>query len=159
VRRDPLSGALIGKGNYRHFLQKESSAAGGDRHTLHALINPVSRAIHLPELPFALGESAGSTLGLATAHHAGLMLNIAGADRPHPGRGDIASESATRARRCKGRCRALISQSARQHTLAACAIAAKPDRNHRDRQPAGSTIAREARLVLPSSPAPKIGVA
>jgi len=45
------------QGHYRHFMQKEifeQPAVIGD--TLHALINPVSRAIHLPELPFALGD-------------------------------------------------------------------------------------------------------
>src|SRR5258707_12574875 len=55
VRETALSGALIGKGNYRHFMQKEifeQPAVIGD--TLRALINPASRAIHLPEPPFAL---------------------------------------------------------------------------------------------------------
>src|ERR1700676_4328827 len=53
VRETALSGALIGKGGYRHFMQKEifeQPAVIGD--TLHALINPVSRSVHLPELPF-----------------------------------------------------------------------------------------------------------
>ena len=58
VRETALSGALIGKGNYRHFMQKEifeQPAVIGD--TLQALINPASQTIHLPERPFALGDS------------------------------------------------------------------------------------------------------
>jgi glutamine---fructose-6-phosphate transaminase (isomerizing) len=57
VRETALSGALIGKGNYRHFMQKEifeQPAVIGD--TLQALINPATRTIHLPDLPFALGD-------------------------------------------------------------------------------------------------------
>ena len=49
VRETALSGALIGKGNYRHFMQKEifeQPAVIGD--TLQALINPASQTIHLP---------------------------------------------------------------------------------------------------------------
>src|SRR5207244_4939204 len=70
-----LSGALIGKGNYRHFMQKEifeQPAVIGD--TLHALINPVSRTINLPELPFALGDIGKiMTIACGTAHHAGMI--------------------------------------------------------------------------------------
>src|SRR6202790_1952397 len=52
-----VSGALIGKGNYNHFMQKEifeQPAVIGD--TLHALIHPTTGTVHLPELPFALGD-------------------------------------------------------------------------------------------------------
>ncbi len=51
VRETALSGALIGKGNYRHFMQKEifeQPAVIGD--TLHALIDPASRTVHLTGL-------------------------------------------------------------------------------------------------------------
>src|SRR5438045_753464 len=57
VRETALSGALIGKGNYRHFMQKEifeQPAVIGD--TLQALINPATQTIHLPESPFALAD-------------------------------------------------------------------------------------------------------
>src|SRR5580693_8622117 len=52
IRASALSGALIGKGNYRHFMEKEifeQPAVIGD--TLQALINPVSRSVNLPQLP------------------------------------------------------------------------------------------------------------
>src|SRR5271154_6651018 len=75
VRETALTGALIGKGNYRHFMQKEifeQPAVIGD--TLQAVINPVSRSVHLPELPFALGDIGKlTTLACGTAHHAGMI--------------------------------------------------------------------------------------
>src|SRR5579863_5932900 len=75
VRETALSGALIGKGNYRHFMQKEifeQPAVIGD--TLRALINPASRSVHLPALPFALGDIGKvTTLACGTAHHAGMI--------------------------------------------------------------------------------------
>src|SRR5579863_6778360 len=75
VRETALSGALIGKGNYRHFMQKEifeQPAVIGD--TLHALIDPASRSVHLPALPFALGDIGKvTTLACGTAHHAGMI--------------------------------------------------------------------------------------
>ena len=48
-----LSGASVGKGNYRHFMEKElheHPAVLGD--TLHQMINPRTRAVALPQLPF-----------------------------------------------------------------------------------------------------------
>src|SRR5205814_2080929 len=63
IRESTASGALIGKGNYRHFMLKEifeQPAVIGD--TLNALINPATRTVHLPELPFALSELERVTL-------------------------------------------------------------------------------------------------
>ena len=52
-----LTGAAIGKGNYRHFMDKElheHPAAIGD--TLHRMISPSTRAVMMPPLPFDLGS-------------------------------------------------------------------------------------------------------
>ncbi len=52
-----LTGAAIGKGNYRHFMEKElheHPAAIGD--TLHRMISPSTRAVMLPHLPFDLAS-------------------------------------------------------------------------------------------------------
>src|SRR6516165_3041657 len=72
IRESAASGALIGKGNYRHFMQKEifeQPAVIGD--TLNALINPATRTVHLPELPFALDEFYRVTMiACGTAYHA-----------------------------------------------------------------------------------------
>jgi glucosamine--fructose-6-phosphate aminotransferase (isomerizing) len=52
-----LTGAAIGKGNYRHFMEKElheHPAAIGD--TLHRMVSPSTRAVMLPQLPFDIGS-------------------------------------------------------------------------------------------------------
>jgi glutamine---fructose-6-phosphate transaminase (isomerizing) len=165
VRETALSGALIGKGNHRHFMQKEifeQPAVIGD--TLHALVNPVTRSVHLPELPFALGDIGKiTTIACGTAHHAGMIAKywlerIARI----PVESDIASEFRYRAPAMPRDGAALvISQSGETaDTLAALrycreqgqkiiAIVNQPE----------STIAREADVVLPTLAGPEIGVA
>ncbi len=160
-----LSGALIGKGNYRHFMQKEifeQPAVIGD--TLRALINPASRSVTLPELPFALSDIGKiTTLACGTAHHAGMIAKywlerIARI----PVEADIASEFRYRAPAMPQDGAALvISQSGETaDTLAALrycraagqkiiAVVNQPE----------STIAREADVVLPTLAGPEIGVA
>jgi glucosamine--fructose-6-phosphate aminotransferase (isomerizing) len=165
VRETALSGALIGKGNYRHFMQKEifeQPAVIGD--TLHALINPVSRAINLPDLPFALGDLGKiTTLACGTAHHAGMIAKYwLESIARMPVEADIASEFRYRAPAMpKDGAALVISQSGETaDTLAALrycrgegqkiiAIVNQPE----------STIAREADIVLPTLAGPEIGVA
>lgn len=51
------TGAAIGKGNYRHFMEKElheHPAAIAD--TLHRMVRPSTRAVALPNLPFDLAS-------------------------------------------------------------------------------------------------------
>jgi glucosamine--fructose-6-phosphate aminotransferase (isomerizing) len=51
------TGAAIGKGNYRHFMEKElheHPAAIAD--TLHRMVSPSTRAVALPDLPFDLAS-------------------------------------------------------------------------------------------------------
>ena len=53
VKLTALSGAAVGKGNYRHFMEKElheHPAVIGD--TLRQMVNPATRAVVLPALPF-----------------------------------------------------------------------------------------------------------
>jgi len=53
IKLTSLSGAAVGRGNYRHYMEKEMHehpAVIAD--TLHRMINPASRAVMLPELPF-----------------------------------------------------------------------------------------------------------
>ncbi|MBI0435689.1 glutamine--fructose-6-phosphate transaminase (isomerizing) [Roseomonas sp. KE0001] len=53
VRLTAYSGAAVGKGNYRHFMEKElheHPVVLGD--TLRQYIDPASRAVALPDLPF-----------------------------------------------------------------------------------------------------------
>jgi glutamine---fructose-6-phosphate transaminase (isomerizing) len=165
VRETALSGALIGKGNYRHFMQKEifeQPAVIGD--TLQALINPATQTIHLPELPFALGDIGKITLlACGTAHHAGLIAKYWLETLARiPVEADIASEFRYRAPAMpRDGAAIVISQSGETaDTLAALrycreagqkiiAIVNQPE----------STIAREADVVLPTLAGPEIGVA
>ncbi|MDE2574858.1 MAG: glutamine--fructose-6-phosphate transaminase (isomerizing) [Rhodospirillales bacterium] len=53
VKLTALSGAAVGKGNFRHFMDKElheHPAVLGD--TLHRMVDPATRAVALPPLPF-----------------------------------------------------------------------------------------------------------
>lgn len=53
IKQTQLSGAMIGKGNHRHFMMKEiveQPAVIGE--TLNSFFNPRSRTITLPKLPF-----------------------------------------------------------------------------------------------------------
>jgi len=55
VRQTQFSGAMIGKGEHRHFMLKEifeqPEVVGG---TLNTMLNPAERTITLPKLPFDL---------------------------------------------------------------------------------------------------------
>ena len=57
VRISELSGASIGKGNYRHYMLKEiyeqPTVIG---QTLNSFYNPVASSVQLPEVPFSLKD-------------------------------------------------------------------------------------------------------
>jgi glucosamine--fructose-6-phosphate aminotransferase (isomerizing) len=75
VRETAVSGAMIGKGNYRHFMQKEiheQPAVIGD--TLHSYLNPAEGTITLPDLPFDLAGITKVTIcACGTASFAGMV--------------------------------------------------------------------------------------
>ncbi len=75
VRRTALTGAAVGKGNFRHFMEKElheHPAVLGD--TLRRMVNPGSRAVVLPELPFDLARIRRITVSACgSAFYAGLV--------------------------------------------------------------------------------------
>jgi glucosamine--fructose-6-phosphate aminotransferase (isomerizing) len=53
IKLTALSGALVGKGNYRHFMEKELHEHPGTiGDTLHQMVDPATRAVRLPKLPF-----------------------------------------------------------------------------------------------------------
>jgi glutamine---fructose-6-phosphate transaminase (isomerizing) len=159
------SGALIGKGNFRHFMQKEifeQPAVIGD--TLHALLHPTTRTVHLPELPFALGDVARITIiACGTSWHAALVAKYWLERLARiPVEVDIASEFRYRTPAMAADGAAIfISQSGETaDTLAALryargegqkiiAVVNQPE----------SSIAREADYVLPTLAGPEIGVA
>ena len=75
IRLSAISGAMLGKGNYRHFMQKEiheQPAVIGD--TLNTFFNPASRTITLPDLPFDLAKvPTVSIVACGTSYYAGLV--------------------------------------------------------------------------------------
>ncbi len=69
VKLTRLTGAAIGKGNFRHFMEKElheHPAVIGD--TLHRMVNPSTRAVVLPDLPFDFASVPGSRSAPAGLH-------------------------------------------------------------------------------------------
>jgi glutamine---fructose-6-phosphate transaminase (isomerizing) len=75
VKLTRLTGAAIGKGNFRHFMEKElheHPAVIGD--TLHRMVNPMTRAVALPALPFDFAVLPHITISACgSAYYAGLV--------------------------------------------------------------------------------------
>ena len=75
IRRTAYSGASVGRGNFRHFMEKElheHPAVIGD--TLHRLIDPGSRAVALPPLDVDFARVSRITMtACGSAFYAGLV--------------------------------------------------------------------------------------
>ena len=75
IKRTALSGAATGKGGFRHFMEKElheHPAVIGD--SLRRMIDPGSRAVVLPELPFDPAAITRITMSACgSAYYAGLV--------------------------------------------------------------------------------------
>lgn len=75
VKLTALSGAAIGKGDYRHFMLKEifeQPAVLGD--TLNALVDPATRRVCLPALPFDLADFSHVTIvACGTSFHSAMV--------------------------------------------------------------------------------------
>ena len=165
VKRTALSGALIGKGQYRHFMQKEifeQPAVIGD--TLSAFINPLKRRVELDDLPFELSNVPRVTISACgTAYFAGLVAKywleqIA----RQPVELDIASEFRYReAPLPEGGISLFISQSGETiDTLAALRYAREQGQKILSVvNVPESTIIRESDAVLQTLAGPEIGVA
>jgi glucosamine--fructose-6-phosphate aminotransferase (isomerizing) len=165
VKLTALSGAPIGKGQYRHFMLKEifeQPAVIGD--TLQALVNPLTRRVELPALPCALGDLPRITINACgTAYLAGLVAKywfeqLAG----QPVEVDIASEFRYReAPLPAGGLSLFISQSGETiDTLAALRYArAAGQRVLSIVNVPESAIERESDAVIQTLAGPEIGVA
>lgn len=165
VKQTALSGALIGKGQYRHFMQKEifeQPAVIGD--TLHSFVNPVARSVELPALPISLEDVTRLTVSACgTAFYAGLVGKYWFEQIARlPVEIDIASEFRYReAPMPEGGAALFISQSGETiDTLAALRYAkAENQRILSVVNVPESAIARESHAVLPTQAGPEIGVA
>jgi glucosamine--fructose-6-phosphate aminotransferase (isomerizing) len=165
VVRTALSGAMIGKGNYRHFMLKEiyeQPSVIGD--TLHSMLNLATQTITLP--PSEIDLTAVSKVSISacgTAYYAGLITQywIEQLARV-PVMIDVASEFRYRnLPMTKGDLSLFVSQSGEtMDTLAALRYAAdKGQRIVSVVNSPESSIARESEAVLPTLAGPEIGVA
>jgi glucosamine--fructose-6-phosphate aminotransferase (isomerizing) len=165
VSETAASGALIGKGEFRHFMLKEiyeQPAVIGD--SLSSFLNPATLAINLPALPFDLAKVPRFTISACgTAFYAGFVAKywLEQVARV-PVELDIASELRYRnAPMPEGGAMIVVSQSGETaDTLAALRYA----KEQKQKVIAvvnvpESSIAREADVVLPTRAGPEIGVA
>ncbi|MDA0664656.1 MAG: glutamine--fructose-6-phosphate transaminase (isomerizing) [Proteobacteria bacterium] len=160
-----LSGALIGKGNYRHFMLKEiheQPAVIGD--TLHAVLNPATRKISMPPMSCDLASIPRITISACgTAYYAGLVAKYWFEKYARiPVEIDVASEFRYReAPLPDGGLSLFVSQSGEtMDTLAALRYCKRAGQHIMSVvNVPESSIARESDTVLPTFAGPEIGVA
>jgi glucosamine--fructose-6-phosphate aminotransferase (isomerizing) len=165
VKLTRLTGAAIGKGNFRHFMEKElheHPQVIGD--TLHRMVNPATRAVALPDLPFDFAQIPRITVSACgSAFYAGLvgrwwfeaMARI-------PTDGDVASEFRYRAPPLpQGGLGLLVSQSGETaDTLAALRyMRAQGQQVLSILNVPESSMARESDAVMETVAGPEVGVA
>ncbi len=165
IRETTLSGALVGKGGYRHFMEKElheHPAVLGE--VLRRMVDPLARRVTLPALPFDLRRVPRVSISACgSAYYAGLVGRCWLESLARlPTEADVASELRYRAPPLsKGGLALFVSQSGETaDTLAALrflrgggqhvlSILNVPE----------STMARESDAVLETVAGPEIGVA
>jgi glucosamine--fructose-6-phosphate aminotransferase (isomerizing) len=165
IKQTALSGAMIGKGPYRHFMQKEifeQPTVIGD--TLQTFVDPLARRVTLPELPFDLGGFPRITLtACGTAFYAGMVAKYWFEDiARQPVDADIASELRYRAPPMDaGGLTLVISQSGETaDTYGALTFAREQDQHTLALvNVTESSIARASEAVLQTLAGPEIGVA
>ncbi|MFO1157322.1 MAG: glutamine--fructose-6-phosphate transaminase (isomerizing) [Reyranellaceae bacterium] len=166
IKQSGISGAMMGKGNHRHFMLKEiyeQPAVVGD--TLQSYIDPATRSVNLPALPFDWTDVSKLTVtACGTAFYAGLVAKYWFERLARlPVEVEVASELRYREPPlpAKGGVAIAISQSgetidtlealryAKRQGQTILAVVNVPE----------SAIAREAHAVLPTLAGPEIGVA
>lgn len=160
-----VSGAMIGKGNYRHFMQKEiheQPAVVGD--TLHSVLNPATQTITLPELPFNWSDVPKITIGACgTASYAGMVAKYWFESLARlPVEVDIGSELRYRETPLpEGGLALFISQSGETMDTLEALRYAKQEGQHilSVINVPESTIARSSDAVIQTKAGPEIGVA
>jgi len=165
VKQTALSGALIGKGNYRHFMMKEIAeqpAVIGD--TLQVFLNPLERRIELPPMPVDFAKLSRLTIvACGTAYLAGFVAKYWFEQVARlPVEIDVASEFRYRAAPLPADGATLvISQSGETADTLAALRYAKGQGNKiiAVLNVPESTMAREADVVLQTLAGPEIGVA
>jgi len=165
IRETELSGALIGKGNYDHFMQKEifeQPAVVGD--TLQSFINATTREISLPDMPFDFADVPRVTvIACGTACYAGWVAKYwLETVARLPVEIDVASEFRYReAPLPEGGVALFVSQSGETADTLAALRHCRAEKQHIVSvvNVGESSIARESDVVLPTLAGPEIGVA
>ena len=165
IVQSAVSGAIIGKGEYRHFMQKEifeQPQVLGD--TLRAHYNPVERSITLAAMPFDLkAVDRVTAVACGTAYYACLVAKywIEMLARV-PVDADIGSEYRYRTPPLKpGGLGIFVSQSGETADTLAPLKYCKSQGQHilSVVNVPESAVARESHVVLPTLAGPEIGVA
>ncbi|HEY2872060.1 MAG TPA: glutamine--fructose-6-phosphate transaminase (isomerizing) [Reyranella sp.] len=165
VRQSGISGAMIGKGNHRHFMLKEiheQPAVIGD--TLHTYLDPATRKVTLPPLPVDWTKVSRLTMtACGTAFYACLLAKYWFESLARlPVEAEVASELRYREPPLpeNGVCIAVSQSGETVDTLAAIRYAkANKQTILSVVNVPESAIARESHGVLPTLAGPEIGVA
>ncbi|WP_295137645.1 glutamine--fructose-6-phosphate transaminase (isomerizing) [uncultured Reyranella sp.] len=165
IRQSGISGAMMGKGNHRHFMLKEiyeQPGVIGD--TLHTYLDPTTRSVSLPALPFEWAKVPRLTItACGTACFAGMVAKYWFEKLARlPVEVEVASELRYREPPLPdgGVCIAISQSGETIDTLAALRYA----KAHKQTilsvvNVPESAIARESHVVLPTLAGPEIGVA
>ena len=165
IRQSGISGAMMGKGNHRHFMVKEiyeQPAVIGD--TLQSYLDPATRKVTLPALPFEWAKVSRLTItACGTACFAGMVAKYWFEKLARlPVEVEVASEFRYREPPLPdgGVCIAISQSGETIDTLAALRYA----KAHKQTilsvvNVPESAIARESHVVLPTLAGPEIGVA
>ena len=165
IRQSGISGAMIGKGNHRHFMLKEiheQPAVIGD--TLHSYLDPATRKVTLPALPVDWTRVSRLTMtACGTAFYACLLAKYWFEQLARlPVETEVASELRYREPPLpeNGVCIAVSQSGETVDTLAAIRYAkANKQTILSVVNVPESAIARESHGVLPTLAGPEIGVA
>ncbi len=165
IRQTAYTGAAIGKGEYRHFMEKElheHPAVIGD--VLRRMVDPGSRAVVLPALPFDLAAVPRVTMSACgSAYYAGLVARIWFESVARlPVDADVASEFRYRAPPLPpGGLGLLVSQSGETADTLAALRSLRDGGQHvlSVLNVPESSMARESDAVLETLAGPEIGVA
>jgi glucosamine--fructose-6-phosphate aminotransferase (isomerizing) len=165
VRQSGISGAMIGKGNHRHFMLKEiheQPAVIGD--TLHTYLDPATRKVTLPPLPVDWTKVSRLTMtACGTAFYACLLAKYWFESLARlPVEAEVASELRYREPPLpeNGVCIAVSQSGETVDTLAAIRYAkANKQTILSVVNVPESAIARESHGMLPTLAGPEIGVA
>jgi glucosamine--fructose-6-phosphate aminotransferase (isomerizing) len=165
IRQSGISGAMIGKGNHRHFMLKEiheQPAVIGD--TLHSYLDPATRKVTLPAMPIDWAKVSRLTMtACGTAYYACLVAKYWFEQLARlPVETEVASEFRYREPPMPkdGVCVAVSQSGETVDTLAAIRYAKSQGQTILSVvNVPESAIARESHATLPTLAGPEIGVA